>query len=1231
MTGGDDVHDGTIEVDPPGQVVEVAPVPRVLQLAPAPVRQPPPTTSRAELVTTLVAAGSGAGFAVVSGNRAYLALAAVLLLATVGGSFGVRSAARRAERRDWSSRLDAHVAAVELVTAAAHTAGTAQRAALSRAHPLPDASFGGAERGLCVWGRGPDHVDFGTVRLGLGPVPALVTVEAATGSGQGPPGDPKLASLHAAAVGAHTMLEAAPVTVRLTGHECVAVVGEPDAVRTLVAGWVAQLAALHSPADLHIAAALSDPERIHWQWLKWLPHNAEDSGRPGAHRLVVVVGRPPATRTEGTTELVLCMSPAALPPRCSALVELGRDGIATYTEPGADAKVLEFVAEPCPTARVTALARWLAPRRVDNSAASADLGPAIRLGDLLPPVGAGAGAILQTPIGLLSDGTPLVLDLSESAAGGVGPHGILVGATGSGKSELMRSLVLGLSSGSSPASFATLLVDFKGGAAFRELAALPHCVGLVTNLADDLRQVDRVQAALVGEIVRRQQLLHDAGGLESIGAYQAGPQATERPLPYLLVVVDEFGELLEVRPDFLSTFTTIGRLGRSLGIHLLLASQRLDEGRLRGLESHLAYRIALRTFTAAESHAVIGSAAAAELPPVAGLGYLCASGRLLRFRAATTNLPARHVPGATVPSPIPGPALVRAFDLPGQPSAPTLRPETGDRPGLGDTASPGTRDLDLLVAAARELRGAEPAAPIWLPPLPDHLPRGALPGPGGLAEIALGLLDDPVRQTQPPWRLRLLGADAHVAIVGAPRSGRSSFLSTLVHTLAETEPPERLQVYALDLGGTLTSLTRLPHAGAVVGRSDGPGLRRVLAELAATLDDRSRTLRAAGCSTLADLDLRADREQWLPDPHRARILLLVDGLGHLRTDHPDAEVQLTDLAAAGPALGLHLAVSANRWTELRTSLLDSIGTRLELWLLDPTDSRHSRVVSALVPRVPGRGLAPDGRELQLVEPDDDRPVATGRFRAPGIAALPTWVDEADAPPSRGPGVLVLGVEEHRTAWVDLDLGSPGAHLLVFGDSGSGRTTMLRRLVRQLSTDPAQLRLHLVDPARGLVEVADARAVESYAYDRASTAALAARLDDALCRREPPPGLNPRELATGGWWTGPEHVLVVDDHDLLVGPSGSPLAALVDHVRAGRDRGFHVVLSRRVAGAARSAFEPFISAVRESAPVGLVLAGDRSEGPLVGDTSAQWQPPGRGLLVRPGHRPTLVQLVAPGRP
>ena len=297
---------------------------------------------------------------------------------------------------------------------------------------------------------------------------------------------------------------------------------------------------------------------------------------------------------------------------------LGRPDVLAAEQAEALARVLIQV-------RAVAAPAVARPLEEDN-----DMAALLGLGDIavLDPEEAWAGRVardrLRVAIGLGPDGTPVELDLKESAQGGMGPHGLIVGATGSGKSELLRTLVLGLGVTHSSETLNFVLVDFKGGATFLGLDELPHTSAVITNLADELPLVDRMQDALRGELTRRQEVLRAAGNYTSVFDYERARQRGEplAPLPTLLVVVDEFTELLASKPEFTDLFVTIGRLGRSLAVHLLLASQRLEEGRLRGLDTHLSYRVCLRTFSPMESRIVLGVPDAYQLPPEPGNGYL---------------------------------------------------------------------------------------------------------------------------------------------------------------------------------------------------------------------------------------------------------------------------------------------------------------------------------------------------------------------------------------------------------------------------------------------------------------------------------------------------------------------------------------------------------------------------------------------------------------------------------
>ena len=318
-------------------------------------------------------------------------------------------------------------------------------------------------------------------------------------------------------------------------------------------------------------------------------------------------------------------------------------------------------------------------------------------------------------------------------------------------------------------------------------------------------------------------------------------------MPSLFIVVDEFSEMLSAKPEFIDLFVAIGRLGRSLGLHLLLASQRLEEGRLRGLESHLSYRVGLRTFSAGESRSVLGVPDAYELPSVPGLGYLKPDqSSLLRFKAAYVSGPpsgkvrVRRDEGGQVQGILPFTiAEVQAL-APAEPEPAEPEPTP---------ARQGEHQDSLLDLAVGQMVGHGPSAhQVWLPPLdvPDTLdqlmpdlaedPELGLVSPrwrrlGGLV-VPLGTVDRPREQRRDTMTVNLSGATGHVAVVGGPRSGKSTLLRTIVTSMALTTTPLESQFFVLDFGGgTFAPLASLPHVAGVGTRAEPDVVRRIVAEV----------------------------------------------------------------------------------------------------------------------------------------------------------------------------------------------------------------------------------------------------------------------------------------------------------------------------------------------------------------------------------------------------------------
>jgi len=872
--------------------------------------------------------------------------------------------------------------------------------------------------------------------------------------------------------------------------------------------------------------------------------------------------------------------------------------------------------------------------------------------------------LLRVPIGSDGDGEPVILDIKESAQGGSGPHGLIVGATGSGKSELLRTLITGLALTHSPELVSFVLIDFKGGAAFAPLTDLPHVAGLITNLADDAAMIDRALAALQGEQQRRQQLLRRAGNLDSIRVYQerqaAGMPGADgqplEPLPYLLIVVDEFGELLSGRPDFAELFVQIGRVGRSLGMHLLLATQRLEEGRLRGLDSHLSYRICLRTFSASESRTVIGTTDAYRLPPIPGSAYLKVDESVYqRFRVAHVSAPyvsardrelARTVQSTIVP-----------FGI-------RERPTAEERP-VANPAEWVQGPTELGVVVDRLKLVGRPAHQVWLPPLPAAIPMDSLlgtpglqPGRGlaarmwpypGTLKVPIGVIDLPLQQDQQQLMMDFGGPHGHLALVGAPQTGRSTALRTIMLATMLTHTPEEAQFYGIDFGGgTLHQYQSAPHVGAVAGRSDHQLVGRTLAEIRALILAREKLFRDLAVDSIADFRARRAAGRLPAGLRAADVFLLIDNWGAVRSELDDIEPLVADIAARGLGVGVHLVLTASRWMEIRPALRDSIGTRMELRLNDPTESEVNRRIAARMAKaVPGRGIATPGVYFQLLlprldgqesaegigeaQPDVLAKISAGwtGATAPRVRMLPgrITVAQLELLPVRTTGVPV-GIAEADLAPVTVHLSGENQHFLVFGDARSGKTSFLRTWITGLASrhSASDIRIVLFDYRRSLLAVVPADHLGAYAPESRAAQVYVQQVCDKLRERLPPPSVTPLELRERSWWQGPEIYVVADDYDLVGGGPGAPLAPLAEFVPHGREVGLHVVLARRVAGMSRASMaDTLMVRIRELGSDGLVLDGDPREGPVLGDERAATRPPGRGVLVRRGVPNALVQI------
>ena len=904
---------------------------------------------------------------------------------------------RRAGRRTSRAEQRRYAAATARATAQLTSALAAERARRIAADPDP-ALLGCLARGPLsgLWDRtGQSPV---RVRLGVGTVRAEQRVVGAV--------DPVTIP--------HT-----PIVIDLDRDAATGIVGPRETTVRLARWLVGQLALRYSPTDLGIVVLAADGRRD-WEWVSDLPHWRAADDPTGEGRVVVINdGDPSSPILGGAHVLALAATREGLPTACERIIDLTD----APKLDGSGPPVSEVIPDGVPQAWATLLARRLGPLRDAADPRRHTVMPsrttllellALPERDGLPDltsVWRDCRRSTLAPIGATADG-PVVIDLVRD-----GPHALVGGTTGSGKSELLVSLVASLAAANRPEELSFVLVDYKGGAAFGACRDLPHVVGLVTDL--DPQLTERALISLDAELKRRERIFAERG-VADLAAYLEICRDTDPTVGRLVIVVDEFRSLAEELPDFVTGLVRVASLGRSLGVHLVVATQRPGGVVTADMRANLGLRIALRVRDAIDSLDVIESPAAASISQRT-------PGRAIITSAATPFVEVQTAL-ATAASRRGNEPMVRLLTLNGLPL------ETTD-------VAAGPTDLDDLVAASRramsELHLPMPSSP-WLPPLSGKLTVADLATGEGWP-VPIGRRDLPALQRQEEWTWDAQ-REGHLAIVGAPRTGRSSALLTVATQLATRLSPNEVHLYAVHTGA-MSALDSLPHVGASVRCDDLPRLARLLGML--------HDAPAADGAPLRILVVD-DWDRIGEELDRARAGLLRD--------------RLAALLRHGPRERIAVCLTGGR-SLLSGALGQLVPRRLLLLPADPVDLAMAGLSSAAVAQHPTPGRAvdlTDGAEVQLAavveEPSEER--RTAYLREIG-GAMP--VAESGRGPRRVPllpAAVSLGADHARTGFIPV--GTDGEEVVgfepergerrvaVLGPRGSGRTTALRTIAAGLA-------------------------------------------------------------------------------------------------------------------------------------------------------------------------------------
>jgi DNA segregation ATPase FtsK/SpoIIIE, S-DNA-T family len=1012
---------------------------------------------------------------------------------------GDRLVQRREARGAWAEYERAVATArARLASAVAEESAAAR----SRAPDLADVLATVDPPTAMLWHRRPGDADWLLVRLGTADQPSTVRIRSPTPE-------------RVAAVGP-PMLPDAPVTVALHEVGVLGLAGARHRVLGLARAMVVQLAVLHSPRDLLLVLLAPGERAADWAWARWLPHLAPVDGQdcaallglddaqavtrvrelsalvearrevtadrapwPRPHTVVVLDGARALRSVPGVASLLarggsagvhaICLDERGedLPAECRARAVLeGASSTTLRTEVDGRAPVTDGTVDAVSLRWAERVARMLAPLRdaTPGDTGADRLPDTVRWLDIVggrtaadPPTAQEVAAAWRAsprstaaPIGVGADGA-FTVDLRRD-----GPHALVAGTTGSGKSELLQTLVVSLALGNRPDEMCFVLIDYKGGAAFAECARLPHVAGLVTDLDGHLTR--RALTSLDAELKRREQILGSLGAVD-LDAFHATAAPGSPPMPRLVIVVDEFAALVQELPDFVRGLVAVAQRGRSLGVHLVLATQRPAGVVSSEIRANTGLRIALRVNDAAESDDVVGCEAAASIPRRLPGRAIARAGAEPAVAFQTARVGGR---GATARGP-----LVEAAPWSGL---------GNPLPRTGDAADDGPSDLARVVEVLADASAFQsvPLVPSpWLPPLPDQVSVRNLPvapASGGLLPpLPYGVLDVPAEQARRTLALDLQ-VGGHLIAAGGPRSGRSTLLRTVALQVAQHCCTSDVHLYGIDVGdGALLPLTALPQCGAVIAVDQVERVARLLERLGDEIQRRQAILARAGHADAAEQRSDATPEERLP-----YLLVLLDRWEGFLTalDEVDAGrliEAVLGLLRDGLAVGLRMVVTGDR-----SVLVGRLASLVEDTLVLRMPNRADAALVGLQLRDlpdrqgPGRAvLAPAGLEAQLALPGDDasgpgqitrlREVAAtaslrdaavpAHLRPFRIAALPEVVgyDELlipDRPVLAGPWALVgIGGDEAGPLGVDLGTDS-GPTFVAGGPPGSGRSTAL---------------------------------------------------------------------------------------------------------------------------------------------------------------------------------------------
>ena len=1148
------------------------------------------------------------GFAMSAASPALLAAKAASaitpvsnMVASVTGSKKKRKKYEEQERR----RAAVYTAYINDQKAKIEEVASVQRNVITRENPsVEECARQVMSLNRSLWCRMPSDSDFLDIRIGMSYEPLCIKVKGRTDPDGFQTESDEFKELYERIIEETRIVDNIPKRLSLLKNSTIGIVGERSKAICLTKNLLVELTAAHCCEDVKIIGIFDEAEKDIWDSIRWFPHiwdkdkqfrflayNREDSknlcelfndilkkryedissenhmrsAHPIPHYVFLFGSKSLIEKDKimtnlfhhldemGITSLFLFNDMYSLPLDCRFIIDVDKDPNG-YERDKVNKRFFFTFDKPLSGKEFDEYARFMSAVELDGFAASEPLPNGItflqgygcktvkELAVLDNWKNSTAYKSLAAPIGVLAGGRPFLLDIHEKAHG---PHGLVAGTTGSGKSELLQSWILSMAINYHPHEVNFVLIDYKGGGMANLLEPLPHVVGKVTNISSN---ITRSLVSLQSELARRQHIF-DVYGINHIDKYQALYRSgkADSPLPHLIIVADEFAELKKAEPDFMAGLVSASRVGRSLGVHLVLATQKpggiVDEQ----IQSNSSFRICLKVQDVSDSREMIKRPDAAKITQ-AGRAFVRV-GEDEYFDAFQSYWSGAPYFGSTLSANDVG-NQVRFVSTSGQ------RIKT-----VADGKTRFKSDVDELNAVVGYIadiaaeNGIQKLAGPWLPELPEYLSLykvlderfdgSSWPQAGDCFKAVIGMFDSPKTQRQGAAVIDF-SETGHLAVYGSPSTGKTSLLKTLIMSLCESFSPEDVHIYAIDCGGWgLNAFSGMPHVGGVALDCEEEKIFKLEKLITEEADRRRKIFYANSVSSIEAYRRSVGKD--IP-----ALFLIVDNISAMFNLYPALENTFINISSSGAAYGIYLVYTSNNMTGVRYKVIQNIKGAVAFELNDKGD--YAGIVGKLdgmsLPKITGRGFIKGTPPLEfqaamyadfknekdrteyIRERSAEMSSAWSGKTAPAIPFMPERVAADDIIGSYQTQTMIpVGMNYDNIRVMTIDM-SENYCMAITGDSACGKSAYLARLTEMQMDRFAGSKVYVFDSARKSLRSLKKRALRyARSYDDKAVTAMLAEIVDTLNRRkreQNAAGLTLDMSVTVSRFDYKETVIVIDD-------------------------------------------------------------------------------------------------------